>query len=61
MLSKPECTISTYRAIDRYTDEPYSQLQTGKASGAEAYNGMVDCFQKIVRNEGYASVNLRLL
>ncbi|KAK0382798.1 hypothetical protein NLU13_9893 [Sarocladium strictum] len=30
------------------------QLQTGKASGAEAYNGMVDCFQKIVRNEGFS-------
>jgi solute carrier family 25 2-oxodicarboxylate transporter 21 len=28
------------------------QLQTGQGSGAEAYNGMIDCFQKIVRNEG---------
>jgi solute carrier family 25 2-oxodicarboxylate transporter 21 len=28
------------------------QLQTANATGAEAYTGMVDCFQKIVRNEG---------
>jgi hypothetical protein len=28
------------------------QLQSGKATGADAYTGMVDCFQKIVRNEG---------
>lgn len=27
------------------------QLQTGKA-GPDGYTGMVDCFQKIVRNEG---------
>ena len=29
------------------------QLQTGKGVGADSYNGMLDCFQKIVRNEGY--------
>ncbi|KAL2266048.1 hypothetical protein VTJ83DRAFT_5400 [Remersonia thermophila] len=28
------------------------QLQTGKGAGADAYTGMLDCFQKIVRNEG---------
>ncbi|KAL2149312.1 hypothetical protein VTH82DRAFT_8660 [Thermothelomyces myriococcoides] len=28
------------------------QLQTGKGSGADAYSGMLDCFQKIIRNEG---------
>lgn len=28
------------------------QLQSGKATGADGYTGMVDCFQKIVRNEG---------
>lgn len=28
------------------------QLQSGKATGADSYTGMVDCFQKIVRNEG---------
>ncbi|KAI2628566.1 mitochondrial carrier [Hypoxylon sp. NC1633] len=30
------------------------QLQTGKATGADAYTGMLDCFQKIVRNEGFS-------
>ncbi|CAJ2505098.1 Uu.00g124920.m01.CDS01 [Anthostomella pinea] len=30
------------------------QLQTGTAVGPDAYNGMVDCFQKIVRNEGFS-------
>jgi hypothetical protein len=28
------------------------QLQTGKGTGAQAYNGMLDTFQKIIRNEG---------
>jgi hypothetical protein len=28
------------------------QLQTGKEAGEEMYTGMVDCFRKIVRNEG---------
>ncbi|KAK0122730.1 hypothetical protein ONS96_009765 [Cadophora gregata f. sp. sojae] len=28
------------------------QLQSGKATGEDAYSGMVDCFRKIVRNEG---------
>ncbi|KAI0386299.1 mitochondrial 2-oxodicarboxylate carrier 1 [Hypomontagnella monticulosa] len=30
------------------------QLQTGKGTGADAYTGMLDCFQKIVRNEGFS-------
>ncbi|RDA93764.1 hypothetical protein CP533_0271 [Ophiocordyceps camponoti-saundersi (nom. inval.)] len=30
------------------------QLQTGKGSGAEAYNGMLDCFRKIIRQEGFS-------
>ncbi|KAF2019075.1 mitochondrial carrier [Aaosphaeria arxii CBS 175.79] len=31
------------------------QLQTGKgAAGEEAYNGMVDCFRKIIKNEGFS-------
>jgi len=30
------------------------QLQTGKGSGADSYNGMVDCFRKIIRNEGFS-------
>lgn len=29
------------------------QLQTGKAVGDEGYNGMLDCFKKIIKNEGY--------
>ncbi|KAK4991810.1 hypothetical protein LTR66_006454 [Elasticomyces elasticus] len=28
------------------------QLQTGKGVGEDSYNGMVDCFRKIIRNEG---------
>lgn len=31
----------------------HSQLQTSKSVGAESYNGMVDCFQKIVKHEGF--------
>ncbi|OTB00894.1 hypothetical protein M426DRAFT_323900 [Hypoxylon sp. CI-4A] len=30
------------------------QLQTSKAVGEDAYTGMLDCFQKIVRNEGFS-------
>ncbi|CAD6587537.1 MAG: hypothetical protein ASARMPREDX12_002927 [Alectoria sarmentosa] len=30
------------------------QLQQGKGVGGEGYNGMVDCFQKIVKNEGFS-------
>ncbi|KAI1473026.1 mitochondrial carrier, partial [Daldinia caldariorum] len=30
------------------------QLQTGKGGGADSYNGMLDCFQKIIRNEGFS-------
>lgn len=29
------------------------QLQTGAATG-ESYNGMVDCFRKIIKNEGFS-------
>jgi len=29
------------------------QLQTGKGTGADHYNGMVDCFRKIIKNEGF--------
>jgi solute carrier family 25 2-oxodicarboxylate transporter 21 len=29
------------------------QLQTGKVAGEEGYNGMVDCFRKIIKHEGY--------
>lgn len=30
------------------------QLQSGKGIGGEGYTGMVDCFRKIVRNEGFS-------
>lgn len=30
------------------------QLQLGKGVGEEYYNGMVDCFRKIVKNEGFS-------
>lgn len=30
------------------------QLQTGKGVGADFYNGMFDCFQKIIRHEGFS-------
>ncbi|KAL6806814.1 mitochondrial carrier domain-containing protein [Trichoderma sp. SZMC 28013] len=30
------------------------QLQTGSGSGAEAYNGMLDCFKKIIKQEGFS-------
>ncbi|CAD0114645.1 unnamed protein product [Aureobasidium uvarum] len=30
------------------------QLQSSTATGEEAYNSMVDCFRKIVRNEGFS-------
>jgi len=30
------------------------QLQTGKGTGADSYNGMLDCFRKIIKNEGFS-------
>ncbi|KAJ5047553.1 uncharacterized protein L3040_003376 [Drepanopeziza brunnea f. sp. 'multigermtubi'] len=30
------------------------QLQSGTATGENAYSGMIDCFRKIVRNEGFS-------
>ncbi|KAI1338431.1 mitochondrial 2-oxodicarboxylate carrier 1 [Xylariaceae sp. FL0016] len=30
------------------------QLQTGKGTGADHYNGMGDCFKKIIKNEGFS-------
>ena len=35
------------------TDTGPRQLQSGTAIGEEGYNGMVDCFRKIIRNEGF--------
>lgn len=34
------------------------QLQTGKSAGADAYSGMIDCFSKIIRNEGFVPLAL---
>ena len=31
---------------------PTRQLQTG-GGGADAYSGMLDCFKKIIKNEGF--------
>ncbi|KAI9782072.1 MAG: hypothetical protein M1816_002013 [Peltula sp. TS41687] len=30
------------------------QLQQGKGVGEEGYNGMLDCFRKIIKNEGFS-------
>ncbi|KAM5346494.1 hypothetical protein ACJ41O_009499 [Fusarium nematophilum] len=30
------------------------QLQTNTAAGADAYNGMLDCFRKIIKHEGFS-------
>jgi solute carrier family 25 2-oxodicarboxylate transporter 21 len=30
------------------------QLQTGTGVGADSYNGMFDCFRKIIKNEGFS-------
>ncbi|MCJ1356608.1 MAG: hypothetical protein MMC33_006603 [Icmadophila ericetorum] len=30
------------------------QLQQGKGIGEDGYNGMVDCFRKIIKNEGFS-------
>ncbi|MCJ1336091.1 hypothetical protein MMC09_001367 [Bachmanniomyces sp. S44760] len=30
------------------------QLQTGPVVGEEGYNGMIDCFRKIIKNEGFS-------
>lgn len=40
-------------------DDHHRQLQTGKGVGADSYNGMFDCFSKIVRNEGYVYATQR--
>jgi hypothetical protein len=55
MSSRPECNV-TVSCISSFADVS-SQLQTGKGTGAETYNGMVDCFQKIIKNEGWASTS----
>lgn len=35
------------------------QIQTGKGAAGEGYNGMLDCFRKIIAQEGYGSFDKR--
>ena len=56
MSSRPECRsppIPQRRCARVDTNEvsKYSQLQTNAVAG-EGYNGMFDCFSKIIKNEG---------
>ncbi|RYP43363.1 hypothetical protein DL768_009957 [Monosporascus sp. mg162] len=56
-LSRPECEQTRETSLDdswAYLATTIRQLQTGKGVGADSYNGMLDCFQKIVRNEGFS-------
>ncbi|RYP11953.1 hypothetical protein DL765_007532 [Monosporascus sp. GIB2] len=56
-LSRPECEQARETSPDdswAYLATTIRQLQTGKGVGADSYNGMLDCFQKIVRNEGFS-------
>ena len=50
MLLKPECESNLFLADVALT--AIRQLQTGVGVGGEGYNGMLDCFRKIVKNEG---------
>lgn len=49
--SRPECKHRRYRTTRRLLRQ-HRQLQTGKGAGEDSYNGMLDCFRKIIRNEG---------
>lgn len=60
MLSRPECKTWAAIAWTRGLLTIYSQLQSGAATGAEAYTGMVDCFSKIIKTEGYARIFMSL-
>lgn len=62
MSSRLECNApfpSNPLILDRPAHN-FSQLQTGVGASAE-YTGMLDCFQKIIRNEGYVSIIYLLL
>lgn len=54
MLSRPECNCLEAHKLHLSLTLRYSQLQQGKGGGEEGYNGMVDCFRKIVKNEGFS-------
>ncbi|MCJ1424553.1 hypothetical protein MMC29_002441 [Sticta canariensis] len=45
-------SISTELTL--HIDRDGSQLQQGKGAGQEGYDGMVDCFRKIIKNEGFS-------
>lgn len=38
-----------------------SQLQQGGGAPGEGYNGMFDCFRKIIKNEGYVYLSCQLV
>ena len=63
MWSKLECMVIF--TLNSQMLSLGSQLQTGKGIGDEGYNGMLDCFRKIVRNEGaktlYRGINAPIL
>jgi hypothetical protein len=53
--SKRECKSKTLEMCRLGCSYLCRQIQTGKGVGEDSYNGMVDCFRKIIRNEGYPS------
>jgi hypothetical protein len=53
MLSRLECWSASPRHNCRILNSN-RQLQSGKGVGEEGYNGMVDCFRKIIKNEGFS-------
>jgi hypothetical protein len=51
----PFAAIEAFIGLQHKADVlPFRQLQTGKGVGDDAYNGMIDCFRKIIKNEGCA-------
>lgn len=53
MSSRRECMLKFHRKDVWSWLIRRSQLQSGAGTGEEAYTSMLDCFRKIVRNEGY--------
>jgi hypothetical protein len=55
MLLRRECTSLLFGLVKQTRIDFHigRQLQTGKGTGADHYNGMLDCFRKIIKNEGY--------
>lgn len=51
MLLKLGCKSKPLLAVINLTEHT-RQLQTGVGVGGEGYNGMLDCFRKIIKNEG---------